>query len=51
MRDQGLFRSEYVANLLADHWDGRRDNRKQLFNLLAFNLWWEAYARGGTRAT
>jgi asparagine synthase (glutamine-hydrolysing) len=48
---QGLFRGEAVARLLDEHWRGRRDHRKQLFNLLAFNLWWETYAAGGTHAT
>jgi asparagine synthase (glutamine-hydrolysing) len=36
---QGIFRGPFVGRLLRDHWSGRRDNRKLLFNLLAFNLW------------
>jgi asparagine synthase (glutamine-hydrolysing) len=50
LRAQGFFRPEPVGRLLEDHWRGRRDNRKQLFNLLAFTLWWESYGQGGTRA-
>ena len=36
---QGIFRPEFVARLLEEHWGGRRDHRKQLFNLLTFTLW------------
>ncbi len=39
MRSLGLFRSDYVSRLVDDHWKGRRDNRKLLFNLLLFTLW------------
>ncbi len=44
MRDLGYFRGEYVARLLEDHWKGRRDNRKLLFNLLAFTMWHDTLA-------
>jgi asparagine synthase (glutamine-hydrolysing) len=39
LEEQGYFRGAYVGRLLEDHWAGRRDNRKLLFNLLAFSLW------------
>ena len=38
---QGLFRPQFVARLLAEHWSGHRDHRKQLFNLLTFVLWYD----------
>src|SRR5262249_50892914 len=49
VRSQGFFRPEAVARLLDDHLRGRRDNRKLLFNLLAFTLWWESVGRGRAR--
>jgi len=42
---QGLFDLDYVADLLAQHWDGGRDNRKQIFNLLTFCMWQETLSR------
>jgi len=43
---QGYFRPEAVTRLVEDHWAGRRDNRKPLFNLLAFVLWRESFQGG-----
>lgn len=37
--EQGFFRPEYVARLLDEHWGGRRDHRKRLFNLVTFSMW------------
>jgi asparagine synthase (glutamine-hydrolysing) len=42
---QGFFRSEFVSRLLTEHWNGHRDHRKQLFNLLTFTLWYD-HVRG-----
>ncbi|HVT45432.1 MAG TPA: asparagine synthase (glutamine-hydrolyzing) [Thermoanaerobaculia bacterium] len=39
--EQGFFRPKFVQRLLEDHWSGRRDNRKQIFNLLTFSLWYD----------
>lgn len=36
---QGLFNPEYVIRLKSDHFEGRVDNRKQLWNLMVFSLW------------
>jgi asparagine synthase (glutamine-hydrolysing) len=43
IRRAGLFRPEVVARLLAEHDAGRRDHRKKLYTLLAFQLWAERY--------
>ncbi|HKB24354.1 MAG TPA: asparagine synthase (glutamine-hydrolyzing) [Methylomirabilota bacterium] len=43
LRRAGLFRPEAVARLLAEHDAGRRDHRKKLYTLLAFQLWAERY--------
>jgi asparagine synthase (glutamine-hydrolysing) len=39
LKRAGLFNPAYVQSLLADHWARRRDNRKLLWTLLAFELW------------
>ena len=40
---EGLFDAKAVTQLISDHLDGRRDNRKQLWTLFAFELWHEGY--------
>jgi asparagine synthase (glutamine-hydrolysing) len=39
IRRAGLFRPEAIERLLAEHVAGRRDHRKKLYTLLAFQLW------------
>jgi asparagine synthase (glutamine-hydrolysing) len=39
IRRGGLFRPQAVARLLDEHESGRRDHRKKLYTLLAFQLW------------
>jgi len=41
---QGLFKYGYVARLLEEHFQKRKDNRKLLWPLLMFELWYERYA-------
>ncbi|HSP14807.1 MAG TPA: asparagine synthase (glutamine-hydrolyzing) [Thermoanaerobaculia bacterium] len=43
VESRGIFRPRYVQRLLEDHWSGRRDNRKQIFNLLSFTLWYDHF--------
>jgi asparagine synthase (glutamine-hydrolysing) len=43
IRRGGLFRPEAVGRLLAEHADGRRDHRKKLYTLLAFQFWAARY--------
>jgi asparagine synthase (glutamine-hydrolysing) len=40
---KGLFDPGAVAVLVRDHLEGRRDNRKQLWTLFAFELWHDGY--------
>src|SRR6185369_3124448 len=40
---QGLFNAAYVTGLLEDHQARRRDNRKLIWTLLAFQLWHARY--------
>jgi asparagine synthase (glutamine-hydrolysing) len=39
----GIFRPEYIRQLLDDHYAYRRDNHKYLWSLLMFELWYEHY--------
>src|SRR2546425_259630 len=41
---EGFFEPRAVRELIDDHLAGRRDNRKQLWTLFAFQLWYEGYA-------
>ena len=43
IRRAGLFRPEAVERLLAEHAAERRDHRKKLYTLLAFQLWASRY--------
>ena len=40
---QGLFKPDAVHRLLQDHFDGRKDNRKQIWTLLNFQMWQARY--------
>jgi len=50
LKSAGILRHDYVESLLADHLAGRRDNRKQLWTLLVFQLWHDRYLGGVCRA-
>jgi asparagine synthase (glutamine-hydrolysing) len=43
VRSEGFFDPEYVAQLLQDHLFNKRDNRKQLWTLLVWELWMNHY--------
>jgi asparagine synthase (glutamine-hydrolysing) len=43
---EGFFDPGVVKQLVDNHLDGRRDNRKQLWTLFAFELWHEGYLKG-----
>ena len=43
---EGFFDPGGVKRLIDDHLDGRRDNRKQLWTLFAFELWHDGYLKG-----
>ena len=43
IRQEGFLNPEYVASLLQDHLLNRRDNRKQLWTLLVWELWVDRY--------
>jgi asparagine synthase (glutamine-hydrolysing) len=43
IRRGGLFRPEAVERLMVEHAEGRRDHRKKLYTLLAYQLWASRY--------
>ena len=43
LRKQGLFQTSVVEQLIQDHLNGQRDNRKYLWSLLVFQLWYAKY--------
>ena len=43
IRRGGLFRPEAVLRLMVEHAEGRRDHRKKLYTLLAYQLWASRY--------
>ncbi len=45
LRREGLFSPEAVDKLVAEHTAGTRDNRKQLWTLFVFELWYDGYQR------
>jgi asparagine synthase (glutamine-hydrolysing) len=43
LRRQGFFEAAFVQRLLDDHLSHRRDQRKELWTLLIFQLWYDQY--------
>lgn len=43
IRREGFLNPQYVEKLLQDHLQNRRDNRKQLWTLLVWELWQDRY--------
>jgi asparagine synthase (glutamine-hydrolysing) len=43
LKKQGIFNPSVVQGLVADHLACRVDNRKKLWNLLIFQLWWDSF--------
>ncbi len=43
LRQQGLFNSGYVAELISEHENGIKNNYKQLWTLLVFEQWYENF--------
>ena len=46
---QGFFNYAYVRHLLDEHFSRRRDNRKLLWTLLIFQLWYDKYIESSVR--
>lgn len=44
IKNGGFFRHEAVDRLLDDHFEGRKDNRKQIWTLFMFEMWKDRFA-------
>ncbi len=47
IRRQGIFNHGYVDQLIDNHLSHRRDNRKTLWTLLMFQMWYFSYIEQG----
>lgn len=45
---QGIFRADVVHRLLTEHLEGHQNNRKHLWNLFVFQMWYRTYVDGRT---
>lgn len=43
VKDQGFFDNQYLQQLTTEHFEHRKDNRKLLWTLLMFQLWYRSY--------
>ncbi|MBI2357754.1 MAG: asparagine synthase (glutamine-hydrolyzing) [Deltaproteobacteria bacterium] len=46
IRRQGFFHYPYVRGLIQDHLEKKKDNRKLLWTLLVFQIWYEKFVEG-----
>jgi len=42
---QGLFNSQYIERLLQEHFENEKDNRKLIWTLLIFQMWYDKWYR------
>jgi len=45
IKSQNIFDYTYINNLLEEHFTGKRDNRKQIWTLMMFELWYKEYMK------
>jgi asparagine synthase (glutamine-hydrolysing) len=45
LRRQGMFNTAFVRRLLNEHWSGKADNRKALWTLFSFQLWFDRWGK------
>jgi len=43
LKQIGLFNSDYIAKLLTEHFSDNKDNRKQIWTLMMFVMWWRKW--------
>ena len=43
LKDQGIFNSDFVQQLIKEHETGAASHHKELWTLLVFQLWWESF--------
>jgi asparagine synthase (glutamine-hydrolysing) len=47
IRRESIFNPQAIDVILKDHFDGKKDNRKLIWTLLIFELWYQRYGSGG----
>ncbi|MEK7464049.1 MAG: asparagine synthase (glutamine-hydrolyzing) [Patescibacteria group bacterium] len=45
LKEMNLFNSDFVSWLVGEHMAGKKDNRKQIWTLLIFALWWRKWVK------
>ena len=48
IKKQGFFNYPYIKNLITDHLIKKKDNRKSLWTLLTFQIWYEKFIESGS---
>ncbi|MBA3733320.1 asparagine synthase (glutamine-hydrolyzing) [Patescibacteria group bacterium] len=43
IKSMELFNYKYIQKILNEHFEGRKDNRKQIWSLLVFAMWWRKW--------
>lgn len=43
VKEMGLFNYSFIRELLDDHYSGKMDNRKQIWTLFVFAMWWKKW--------
>jgi asparagine synthase (glutamine-hydrolysing) len=46
IKEQGIFNAAKIQEMLSDHITLKQDNRKQLYSLLVFQLWYDNFNKG-----
>ena len=47
INNMGLFDYDYIRKILDDHYSGKKDNRKPIWTLFVFSMWWNKYNKIG----
>lgn len=45
INQQGIFNYDYIEKLLKEHFAGQKDNRKKLWTLVVFQLWYDKWSK------
>jgi asparagine synthase (glutamine-hydrolysing) len=43
LKEQGLFKHDYIDKLIIEHYSHKKDNRKLLWTILMFQIWYEKF--------
>jgi len=51
IKREGVFNPKFIGDLLEDHFNGTKDNRKLIWTLVVFELWRTNWIEGSNTAT